>query len=444
MGHWQCAGLWLWSSILAIALVLLAAAVALAPLVETLSLGLGELQEKDPPPASATALVVLGYKLHPDGALWPPLRFRVEVAAKELLAGTARTVVFSGGIPPGREGMPSEARAMENHMLNCHSEALSMVETVLLEESSGSTRENAARSLALLRERAPGVTSLVVVTNSFHQLRAARVFRRAAGTQFAVRVAATVPASIIMGADSAQLSLSRPMLSTTLAAVEHSTEACPSDKTQVWGGRASASSVHSLHLSHYPCGAFDNSTASSWHSATGMPQWLEYEIPNPPGSVEVCSYSLRSRAEACRAQADAPMGWDVIGDPESASAAVLHSISHVEPWGPGEQRAFAFASPKRVRRMRWVFNKVSGRKRFVVLGGAALLLNCSGAVVLNSSARVDVFAPWNVSCTAGDGWRDCLAESLGSLQLWTWHVDLAWEVSRELLAILWYALHGWL
>ena len=70
---------------------------------------------------------------------------------------------------------------MLRHARRCHApELASLARPPLLEEASTSTRENAERSLYLVRQHAPSTRDVFVVTNRFHQRRACATFRRVA------------------------------------------------------------------------------------------------------------------------------------------------------------------------------------------------------------------------------------------------------------------------
>ena len=90
------------------------------------------------------------------------------------------------------------------HARRCHATELdSLQHPPVLEERSASTRENAVRTLALLRQVAPATRDLFVVTNQFHQRRACGTFRRAvnhsASPQLRIRCVA-MPPSLGLGA----------------------------------------------------------------------------------------------------------------------------------------------------------------------------------------------------------------------------------------------------
>lgn len=408
----------------------IAIALCLAPLLESVlsAIALAFADDASSYSPLTVAVVVLGYKLYPDGALWPPLRLRVSAAADVLLHSRAHTILFSGGVPPEISSRESEAHAMRHYMSNCHPWALENVSNVFLEELSGSTKENALRSLDTLQQRSPHIRHVIVVTNQFHQFRAWRVFMRAAAGRFTISVASTLATTYVEGLHSACLARTAVPLP---ASGERKVES------------ASASSVRSSHLAHRPNAAFDDSVFSSWHSARGLPQWLHYD--SGLSAAHVCGYTLRARAEACCAAADAPIDWDFWGD-HRGQMRVLHSVRTSDPWTPGEQRAYLLDSPVLLRSVRWAFQGVGGRRdgaRYVVLSQVSLLQNCSLAASLNESARIDVFAPALLrsdSWKEDESWMDWAKASTP----WTWRADLTWELGRELLALSLYTIRGWM
>lgn len=111
------------------------------------------------------AIVVLGAKLFGGGQPSPAFLGRIERGVELWREGAAPLLVFSGG------GAPSEARAALEH-----ARALGVDPAAcLLEETSTNTRQNAEHCAPLLRARA--VRRVVLVTDGFHLLRAARCFR---------------------------------------------------------------------------------------------------------------------------------------------------------------------------------------------------------------------------------------------------------------------------
>jgi uncharacterized SAM-binding protein YcdF (DUF218 family) len=139
----------------------------------------GSIEYRHPPGAisalpQAQAIVVLG------GALSPPTgravdsnlgaaADRVWHAAHLFHAGKAPLVLLSGGSDP-QQYRYSEARAMAGFLGD-----LGVPENaMLLEEASGTTRENAAFSAALLKQR--GIHHVLLVTSALHMPRALKLF----------------------------------------------------------------------------------------------------------------------------------------------------------------------------------------------------------------------------------------------------------------------------
>jgi uncharacterized SAM-binding protein YcdF (DUF218 family) len=145
-------------------LVLSAFAAALASLVFALALRVDRFARTLEPAPKGEVIVVLGAKLFSDGSLSPAFQGRVERAAELFEEKAAPLVLFSGG------GAPSEARAAL-----VYAQRLGLSASVcLLEEQSTNTLENARFTATLLAAR--GVKRIVLVSDGFHLLRAARCF----------------------------------------------------------------------------------------------------------------------------------------------------------------------------------------------------------------------------------------------------------------------------
>eukprot|EP00929_Paragymnodinium_shiwhaense_P052993 TRINITY_DN26533_c0_g1_i1.p1 TRINITY_DN26533_c0_g1~~TRINITY_DN26533_c0_g1_i1.p1 ORF type:complete len:303 (-),score=27.42 TRINITY_DN26533_c0_g1_i1:182-1090(-) len=302
---------------------------------------------------------------------------------------------------------------MEAYMMRNHRpEVLPQGLRVLLDEHSGSTRENAENVVQLLKSSESSVRHLIVMTNRFHQFRSGRVFSRAARGSFDVSVAAVAP---------------------TLSTPRHSGAA------QLELGAVSASSSQSWHLATQARNAVDDSVASYWHSADGMPQWLHLELSESATTAGICGYAMRARMEACCAASDGPLDWELVGELLHERSIILHTGVDADPWSPGEQRSWRLRDIPPLRSVRLVVYRTGGRadgRRFAVLSSISLLLDCGDLEALNSSPRIDVFAP------------DVLAAEPSRrpklLEPWSWQVELAFEVCREVLAIALYFVKGWL
>ena len=99
-----------------------------------------------------------------------------------LARATGLPVAFSGGIGWGETGNQTEAQAAERIARNEFGLPLRWSEG-----ESRDTRENAVRSIALLRRE--GVDHIVLVTHDWHMPRALRDFQRAGGESFTIEAA---------------------------------------------------------------------------------------------------------------------------------------------------------------------------------------------------------------------------------------------------------------
>ncbi len=141
------------------------------------------MRDADP---TAAAIVVLGAAVLPDGTPSPALARRIALAARLHRAGAAATVIASGGLGAHP---PSEARAIRDALAAAGVPPASVVE----EDRSRSTYENAAHSIAIMRAR--GLDSAVIATDGFHLPRALLTFRLMGmpATGAAARFAAGTP-----------------------------------------------------------------------------------------------------------------------------------------------------------------------------------------------------------------------------------------------------------
>lgn len=125
-------------------------------------------------PTGATAIVMLGARVEPDGSASPTLRARAESAASLFLLSntSAQMLVFSGGV--GTHGA-SEASVARDIAVKLGVPP----ERCVLEENSHSTAENARFTMRLLRERhGPGRIGVIVVSDPYHLARAKLLFER--------------------------------------------------------------------------------------------------------------------------------------------------------------------------------------------------------------------------------------------------------------------------
>ncbi|MBX3274359.1 MAG: YdcF family protein [Sandaracinaceae bacterium] len=121
-----------------------------------------------PPPDGATfdAIVVLGCRVLPDGRPSASLEGRARRAGELFHEGRAERIVLTGGVG---DAPISEARAAAAVL-----EALGVPrDALVLEEVSTTTEENAREAAARV-----GPMRVLVVTDAYHVVRAARVFAR--------------------------------------------------------------------------------------------------------------------------------------------------------------------------------------------------------------------------------------------------------------------------
>ena len=122
----------------------------------------------------AQAIVVLGGGIAPPSGKSTEINLnaaadRVWFAARLFHAGKAPLVLVSGGSDPEQDAY-SEARASAIFLVDLGVPA----QTIVLEETSRNTRQNAAFSAALLKAR--GINRIVLVTSALHMPRAMALF----------------------------------------------------------------------------------------------------------------------------------------------------------------------------------------------------------------------------------------------------------------------------
>ncbi len=117
----------------------------------------------------ADVIVLLGSQVFPGGKLGPSLERRAQHAAVLYKRGLADNIICSGGIGdnPPAEALVACGRVLELGVPR---------EAVLYEERSHSTEENAANSVAIMREH--GWQSAIIDTDGFHLLRSTLMFQR--------------------------------------------------------------------------------------------------------------------------------------------------------------------------------------------------------------------------------------------------------------------------
>lgn len=176
---------------------------AFSPLPNLLSRWLGTPSRLEP----AGAIVVLGAGVEPDGVLSDTSMRRAVAGMVLYRKGLAPILLFSG--PSRAEGPPeAEVRAELAGALGISPEA------VLTEGDAQTTREEAVKAGALLRER--GVRRILLVTSTHHMARAQRLFEKGG---FEVLAAPSDEVSSEASNPEGRLRLMRRMLQELLARV---------------------------------------------------------------------------------------------------------------------------------------------------------------------------------------------------------------------------------
>lgn len=140
-------------------------------------------------PKSPDVVIVLGCRVQPDGSPSLMLRKRVDAAYEYLSENGEVICVVSGG--KGSDEPLSEAETMKNLLV----EMGISEERITVEDKSESTRRNIELSLKLLEEQGKTITEAAIVTDGFHQLRAALIARENEITPTAV--SADTPAWLV-------------------------------------------------------------------------------------------------------------------------------------------------------------------------------------------------------------------------------------------------------
>jgi uncharacterized SAM-binding protein YcdF (DUF218 family) len=126
-----------------------------------------------PQPVPSHAIVVLAQGISPFGILGPESALPTHHAIALYRQGLAPLLVFLGGAPGGGR-TEAEVRAELARLQGIPSEA------ILTEARADTTREEAALVKLLLQSR--GVRTILLVTNSWHLMRARPLFERAGFT----------------------------------------------------------------------------------------------------------------------------------------------------------------------------------------------------------------------------------------------------------------------
>ena len=131
-------------------------------------------------PQSPDAVVVLGCKVSANGNPSLMLRDRIEAAYGYLSENQEVICVASGG--QGEDEPVSEAQVIKDRLVEMGIEP----SRILMEDKSSNTSENLGFSLEVLAENGVQAQSIAVVSDGFHQLRAALMAEEKGVTAYAV------------------------------------------------------------------------------------------------------------------------------------------------------------------------------------------------------------------------------------------------------------------
>lgn len=140
-------------------------------------------------PKNPDVVIVLGCRVQPDGSPSLMLQKRVDAAYEYLSENGEVSCIVSGG--KGSDEPVSEAETMKNLLV----EMGISEERITVEDKSESTRGNIELSLKLLEEQGKTVSEAAIVTDGFHQFRAALIARESKITPTAV--SAETPAWLV-------------------------------------------------------------------------------------------------------------------------------------------------------------------------------------------------------------------------------------------------------
>jgi len=117
---------------------------------------------------SANLIIVLGNPANDDGTIGLTQKSRVDVGIELYKKGLANKILFTGG--------PAVNRFVESEIMKQYALSKNVpVEDIFTETRSINTIQNAYYSSAILKNLQ--VDSLIIVTSSYHTLRAKRVFK---------------------------------------------------------------------------------------------------------------------------------------------------------------------------------------------------------------------------------------------------------------------------
>jgi hypothetical protein len=122
---------------------------------------------------SQTIILVLGYKLNPDGTMAQVFKDQVDRAVAVANSDVSSLIVITGG--QTRAGFPSEAETALRYIT--HTFPTFPTERVLLETAARSTSEHPKLIRSLLQDNGIDVSKIIVSTRAFHVRRSRYLFR---------------------------------------------------------------------------------------------------------------------------------------------------------------------------------------------------------------------------------------------------------------------------
>ena len=118
----------------------------------------------DLPADDSLCIVVLGFRLEPDGSISDELRGRCETALACAERYPEAWIAVTGGATAWQDDSVTEAGAMASWLIGRGIAE----ERILIEDRSLTTADNAVFTAAILAERAPQVRTLAIVSSDYH------------------------------------------------------------------------------------------------------------------------------------------------------------------------------------------------------------------------------------------------------------------------------------
>ena len=123
------------------------------------------------PEDDSLCIVVMGYRLNPNGTIQPELEGRLTVALESARKYPNAYILCTGG-PTARNGWTTEGAQMRQWLMD---RGISW-KRIIVEEKSLSTTENAMYSLPIIQKRYPSIEKLAIITSDYHVPRSCLMF----------------------------------------------------------------------------------------------------------------------------------------------------------------------------------------------------------------------------------------------------------------------------